>query len=79
MNIVKFRLKNFNNFMVRCITNDKYYICDVCNHVHKRDGNEINLEEEEAKAYHPLRYSMWYKSVGQKCCRNIFQQLKEIL
>lgn len=76
---MKFRKRNFKNFVVRCITNDKYYVCDACNHVHKRDGNEISLEEDEAKAYHPLRYSMWYKSVSHECYVDTFRQLRKIL
>ena len=79
MNAVKFRTKNLKNFIIRCITFDKCYVCEECNHVHRRDGNEIRLEEEEAKLYHPLRYSMWYKSVSSDCYSNIFQRLREIL
>lgn len=76
---MKSRKRNFRNFLIRCITRDRYYVCDACNRVHKRDGKEIRLEEDEAKLHHPLCYSMWYKSVSYECYADTFRQLRKIL
>lgn len=42
---MKFYIKNFRNLIVRLVTGDKYYVCDECRTIHKRDGTEINFAE----------------------------------
>ena len=39
-----FRIKHIPNMLVRVFTVDKYYICEECHKLHKRDGKEIRLD-----------------------------------
>ena len=61
---MKFKIKHLGNLLIRFFTKDKYYICEECHKIHKRDGNEIRFDEDtERNMYH----SMWYASVSREC------------
>lgn len=70
---MEFKIKNFKNLLVRFLTRDNYYICEVCQKIHKRDGEEIRLEYAHGRKTHYL----WYKSVSMECF--ITQQIKSKL
>lgn len=66
-----FKIKHLGNLLVRLLTFDKYYICEECHKIHKRDGKEIRLDEDRE---HLLSHYLWYGSVGRDCF--IEQQLR---
>lgn len=58
-----FYIKNFPNLILRLVTLDRYYICDECRKIHRRDGHEIRLDDGEL----PLKANRWwYGSVCRK-------------
>ena len=59
-----FRIKHIPNMLVRVFTRDKYYICEECHKLHKRDGKEIRLDEP---IEHLMVNPIWYGSVGRDC------------
>lgn len=66
-----FKIKHLGNLFVRIFTFDKYYICEECHKIHKRDGKEIRLDEDRE---HLMSHHLWYGSVGRDCF--IKQQLR---
>ena len=68
---MRFKIKHFGNLLVRFFTRDKYYICEECHKIHKRDGREIRLDEPRE---HLMSHPLWYGSV----CRESFieQQIR---
>ena len=63
---MKFKIKHLRNFLVRLFTKDKYYVCEECKRIHRRDGEEIRLDEE-SDGYKLLSHPLWYGSVGREC------------
>jgi hypothetical protein len=61
---MKFKIKHLKNLLVRVFTGDKYYVCEECHKIHKRDGNEVRLDEDKE---HLRFYPLWYGSVGWEC------------
>ena len=68
---IRFKILHFPNLLVRFFTRDKYYICEECHKVHKRDGMEIRLDEPRE---HLMSHQLWYSSVGRECF--IAQQIR---
>lgn len=66
-----FRIKHIPNMLVRVFTRDKYYICEECHKLHKRDGKEIRLDEP---IEHLMVNPIWYGSVSRDCF--IAQQIR---
>lgn len=62
---MKFKIKHFPNLLVRFFTRDRYYICEECHKLHRRDGREIRLDEPRE---HLMSHPLWYGSV----CRESF-------
>lgn len=73
---MRFKITHFGNLLVRVFTRDRYYICEECHKVHKRDGREIRLEEGGGTL---LSHRLWYGSV----CRESFiaqqRKVRELL
>lgn len=66
-----FKIKHLGNLLVRLFTFDKYYICEECYKIHKRDGKEIRLDKDRE---HLMSHPLWHGSVGRDCF--IEQQLR---
>jgi hypothetical protein len=64
-----FKLKHIPNLLIRVFTKDKFYICEECHKIHKRDGNEVRLDEPRE---HLMSHPLWYGSVGWDCF--VYQQ-----
>lgn len=61
---MEFKIKHLGNLLIRFFTRDKYYICEECHKIHKRDGREVRFDDDvEHLMYHP----MWYASVSREC------------
>lgn len=43
MNALRFILKQSPNAVVRLLSFDRYYICDLCHKVHKSNDNDLDL------------------------------------
>ena len=60
---MKFYIRNFKNLVVRLVTFNRYYVCDECRKIHRRDGSELDLTPE-------IKYRgawvWWYPSVCQQ-------------
>lgn len=77
---MKFKIKHLGNLLIRFFTRDKYYVCEECHKIHKRDGREIRLDEDvEHLMFHP----MWYASVGRACFNrqqeNVWKMLRDAM
>lgn len=59
-----FKIKHLGNLLIRLFTMDKYYVCEECHKIHKRDGKEIRLEDGGGKL---LSHRLWYGSVSREC------------
>ena len=73
---MNFKIKHFSNLLVRFFTGDRYYICEECHKVHKRDGQEIRLELGGGKL---LAHRLWYGSVSKDCYIVMKQRLSKML
>jgi hypothetical protein len=72
---MKFKIKHLKNLLVRVFTRDKYYVCEECHKIHKRDGNEVRLDgDKESLRFHPL----WYGSVGWECFVTQQEELRRV-
>lgn len=61
---MKFRIKHFGNLVVRLFTKDKYYVCEGCHKIHKRDGKEHRFD----RCRDHLMYNyLWYGSIKIDC------------
>ena len=69
---ITFFKNHFKNAVVRFFTNDKYYVCEECSHIHKRDGSELRLDKDDNLAFNPI----WYGSVNYDCYAK--QQMKVV-
>lgn len=58
----RFHIHNFRNLAVRLATRDKYYVCDECRTIHKRDGTEL---DNTPNIEHRAVWRWWYPSVCQ--------------
>lgn len=61
---MNFKLRHVVNLLVRLFTGDKYYVCEECHKIHKRDGKEIRLD---ANKEYLLYNRWWYGSVAGNC------------
>ena len=77
----KFKMKHIWNFITRVITKDKFYICEECHHIHKRDGKEIRLDIKEGNGYevYLLCQPIWYGSIGSQCYIKQQKKAKKLL
>jgi hypothetical protein len=69
---VLFRVKHIPNLLVRCLSYDRYYICEECHKIHKRDDKELRLEGPDNE--HRSAGKWWYGSVSHQCF--VDQQLR---
>jgi hypothetical protein len=72
---MKFRLKHFKNLLVRLFTKDTYYICEECHKIHKRDGNELRLDQGSGLIYN----SWWYGSVHIECYKKLINHVQLLM
>lgn len=75
---MKFKIEHLRNLLVRFFTNDKYYVCEECKRIHKRDGKEIRLDvgdENDRLMCHPL----WYGSVHIDCYKKLQTDVGKLL
>lgn len=70
---MKFKIKHFKNLLIRVFTLDKYYVCEECHKIHKRDGKEIRLEEVPGKL---LSHRLWYGSVSRECYTKLNNRIR---
>lgn len=69
-----FKRNHLVNLIIRFISKDNFYVCEVCHHVHKRDGKEIRLDTGKLIS-HPL----WYGSVKRQCFLNQQNKVRRLL
>lgn len=67
-----FKVKHLKNLVVRLITRDSYYVCEECHKIHKRDGNEIRLDNSTGL----LSNRWWYGSVSRECFMELRKRMK---
>lgn len=72
---MKFRIKHLKNLLVRVFTCDKYYICEECHKIHKRDGNEVRLDEPRENL---MVHHLWYGSVSRECFIKQQEELRRV-
>lgn len=60
---MKFYIRNLRNLAVRVATFNRYYVCDECRTIHKRDGAELDLTPE---IKYRGAWRWWYPSVCQR-------------
>jgi hypothetical protein len=73
---MKFKIKHLGNLLVRFFTKDKYYVCEECHKIHKRNGKEIRLEEGGGIL---LTHHLWYGSVDRECFNRQQEKVWRIL
>ena len=73
---MKFRIKHFGNLLVRVFTADKYYICEECHKIHKRDGREIRLDEPRGNL---MVNHWWYGSVCRESYNALFMSIRRTI
>lgn len=61
---IRFKMLHLPNLFVRFFTKDTYYICEECHKLHKRDGQEVRLDEPKE---HLMSHPLWYGSVSRAC------------
>lgn len=74
---ILFRVKHFPNLIVRLITLDKYYICEECHKIHKRDGKELRLEGSDKSHRSAGKY--WFCSVSSECYSKLINKVRGTL
>lgn len=74
---ILFRVKHFPNLIVRLATLDKYYICEECRKIHKRDGKELRLEGSDKS--HRTAGKYWYCSVSNYCHNKLRSKVRGTL
>jgi len=73
---VRFKAKHFPNLLVRFFTRDKYYICEECHKIHKRDGTEIRLDDDKE---HLMSHPLWYGSVCRESYNALFRNIRRMI
>lgn len=73
---MRFKIKHLGNLLVRFFTKDKYYVCEECKRIHKRDGMEIRLEEGSGRL---LSHPLWYGSVHRDCFNKQQVEVRKML
>lgn len=73
---IRFKVLHFPNLIIRFITKDKYYICEECHKIHKRDGKEIRLDEP---LEHLMSHPIWYGSVSIDCFIKQQREVREAI
>lgn len=73
---MKFKIKHLGNLLIRFFTRDKYYVCEECHKIHKRDGKEIRLEEGSGRL---LSHPLWYGSVSRECFDRQQEKVRRML
>ena len=61
--MIIFKLKHIPNLLVRLFTADRYYVCEECHKIHRRDGSEIRLD---LPIENRMANFLWYGSVCRK-------------
>lgn len=75
---IRFKVKHLRNLLVRLFTNDNYYVCEECHHIHKRDGQELRLDEE-CEGSKLMSHYLWYGSVNRECFIKQQQEVRKLL
>lgn len=73
---MKFKIKHFKNLLIRIFTFDKYYVCEECHKIHKRDGKELRLDADRE---HLMSHPLWYGSVSRECFIKQQQEFHELI
>jgi hypothetical protein len=73
---VKFKIKHFKNLLIRIFTFDKYYVCEECHKIHKRDGQELRLELGPGEL---MSNRLWYGSVSKECLDEQQRKFRELM
>lgn len=71
-----FRIKHLPNLLIRFFTHDRFYICEECHKVHRRNGKEIRLDEPRE---HLMVHPIWYGSVGWECFMRQQRRTRKLL
>lgn len=74
---VRFKVKHLYNLVVRLLTSDRYYVCEECKKIHRRDGSECRLDKDESGELMSSRW--WYGSVCRKSYNNIVNGTRNLL
>lgn len=77
MYILPFELRHIPNAAVRIITRDRCYVCEDCHRIHKRDGQELRLDNPEF--WQLMSHPIWYGSVAEDCAAKTIQKARDIL
>ena len=72
---MRFKIKHFKNLLIRIFTFDKYYVCEECHKIHKRDGQELRLELSTGI----MSNRLWYSSVSKECFDRQQQRFRELV
>lgn len=77
----KWIIKHIPNLIIRVITFDKYYICEKCNSIHRRDGKELkmDIDQEPSLLYKSVSFECYVKQqreVGELLRKSMFKQLQ---
>lgn len=71
---MKFYIRNLPNLLVRFFSFDRFYVCDACKKIHKRDGKEIRFDDGNCGSLLASRW--WYPSV---CSKGFEQTIKSAI
>ena len=74
---MKFKIKHLKNLLIRFFTRDKYYVCEECHKIHKRDGKEVRLDKGDTDTL--LSHPLWYGSVSKECFDRQYEEVRELL
>lgn len=73
---IKWKIKQFPNLIIRLATFDRYYVCDECHCVHKRDGTEIRFDDD---LKHLMSNRWWYGGVCRKGYEDTMNRVVKLL
>lgn len=76
---MKWKIKHIGNLLIRFFTIDKYYICEECHKIHKRDGREIRFDNFDDDGVHLMYHPLWYRSVSRECFDRQQEKVRRIL
>jgi hypothetical protein len=73
----KFHIKHLPNLIIRFIAKDKYYVCEECYKIHKRNGKEIRFDKNDIGKL--LSHRLWYGSVSEECYKKCIEYMNKLL
>ena len=64
---MKFYIKRWKEILIYKLTFKKYYLCDKCKHIHKRQSNDVDINS---------KYGLYVSNV---CAENSIIKARELL